>query len=259
VDLRPVTAEVAYGVTSSPFGQRLLFERVMARYVPLARRRDLKPPAYLKLDPGDRFPRVTVESGTAQGGGLFGPFRDRKAAGRAMHALHKVFPLRPCDYVFEPEPALPLGLSCVYAQVRSCAAPCLSRVGEDEYRALAAKAAAFLDDPAQRSAEQAAWLPTWVSTVAGGRGLVVEQGRAGLELFPVAEGSVLEEQALTGITDLGEAAARLRWAAPPPGRDDRPWLLSWLHTPRRSGRFVVVGTGEDEGALAARLRTLGPA
>ena len=229
----------------------------MARYVPLARRRDLKPPAYLHLDPGERFPRVTVEGAPARS--RFGPFRDRKAAGRAVHALHKVFPLRPCDYVFEPDPALPLGLGCVYAQVRSCAAPCLARVGEDEYRALAAKAAAFLDDPGQRGAEHTSWLPSWVSEAAGLRGLVVEHGRAGAELYPVAEGSVLEEQALLGVTELQDAAARLRWTEPPPDRDDRPWLVSWLHTPRRPGHFLVLAAADDDVALAARLRALGGA
>jgi excinuclease ABC subunit C len=229
----------------------------MARYVPLAKRRDLKPPAYLRLDPAERFPRVTVE-GRAEGGARFGPFRDRKAAGRAVQALHKVFPLRPCDFTFEPDPALPLGLGCLYAQVHSCAAPCLSRVGEDEYRALAADAAAFLSDPGQRTGEHASWVPAWVSEVAGHRGLVVERGRAGLELYPVSEGSVLEGHAVTGAADLEEAAGRLLWTTPAPGPDDRPWLVSWLHTPRRSGAFLVLGPAEDGRGLAARLRTLRP-
>ncbi len=42
--------------------------------------------------------------------GLFGPFRDRRAAEKARDALHRLFPLRPCDFAFEPDPALPLGL-----------------------------------------------------------------------------------------------------------------------------------------------------
>lgn len=252
-DLRPVTAGVAYGTTASAFGQRLLFERVMARYVPLAKRRDLKPPAYLRLDPRERFPRVTVD-GRAEGGAHFGPFRDRKAAGRALQALHKVFLLRPCDFTFEPDPALPLGLGCLYAQVHSCAAPCLSRMGEEEYRKLAADAAAFLSDPGSRAEEQASWVPAWVSAVAGSRGVVMERGRAGVELYPVSEGRVLEQQAVTGVADLEEAAGRLLWTTPPPGPDDRPWLVSWLHTPRRSGAFLVLGPAEEGPRLAARLQ-----
>src|SRR6185436_10016743 len=108
-------------------------------------RRDLKPPAYLRLDPAERFPRATVEN-TAGEPTRFGPFRDRRAAGKALAALHKAFPLRPCDYVFEPHPELPLGVGCLYAQVRSCAAPCLVRISEEEYRGLAAAAADVLGD-----------------------------------------------------------------------------------------------------------------
>jgi excinuclease ABC subunit C len=252
LDLRPVTAAVAYGVTSSGFAQRLLYERVMGPLVPLAKRRDLKPPAYLRLEPADRFPRLTVEA--TAGRGHYGPFRDRKAAGRALDALQRMFPLRPCDFVFEPDPALPLGVACLYAQVRSCAAPCLARIGEEDYKHLSADVAAFLADPERRSAEHAAWLPAWVTETAGRRGLVWERGAAGHELYPVAEGAVLEEHAVAGATDPADVLGRLRWTPELPGRDDRPWLLSWLHTPRRSGLFVVLGADEDGGALAARLR-----
>ena len=90
--------------------------------MPASARRDLKPPAFLHLDPAERFPRVTRARERASGA-LYGPFRDRRAAEKARDALQRLFPLRPCDYGFEPDPALPLGLACLYAQVRSCAAP----------------------------------------------------------------------------------------------------------------------------------------
>jgi excinuclease ABC subunit C len=256
IDLRPVTAEVAFGVTTSGFAQRLLYERLMARYVPLAKRRDLKPPAWLRLDPTERFPRVTVENAPGEGA-HFGPFRDRRVAGRAALALQKAFPLRPCDYTFEPHPELPLGIGCLYAQVRSCAAPCLVRVTEDEYRGLAAAAAAVLADPDGRSAEVAAWLPGWVAA-SDRRGLVVERGRDGLELFPVVRGAVREEHAVLGLSDVDEAVSRL-WFEAPEAADDTPWLVSWLHTPRRTGAFWVLGPDADAAGLAGRLRTLGGA
>ena len=41
------------------FQQRLLFERLMARHVPLASRRDLKPPAFLHLDPARALPAAS--------------------------------------------------------------------------------------------------------------------------------------------------------------------------------------------------------
>jgi hypothetical protein len=106
----------------------------------------------------------------------YGPFRDRGAAEKARAGLHKLIPLRPCDYTFEPDPTLPLGLGCLYAQVRSCAAPCLSRVTEEAYRGLARDAAALLADPAARAAPPA-WLPATVGP-AEGHGLVVGSTRS---------------------------------------------------------------------------------
>lgn len=250
-DLRPVAAAVSCSVTTSGFQQRLVFERLMARHVPKGARRDLRPPAWLHLDPRERFPRVTVRSATADRAGLFGPFRNRPAAARAVAALHKLFPLRPCDYAFEPAPDLALGLGCVYAQVRTCAAPCLARVGEDAYRGLAAEAAAFLARPEARPREAAAWIPPWVSA-ADARALVVETGQDGIEIYPVAAGAVLEEEGLTTpAEDIEGSLQGLRWAPAAEPRDDAAWLSAWLHAPRRTGRYVVVDGAADP---AARVR-----
>lgn len=251
-DLSPVATAVRFALTTSPFQQRLVFERLMAEVVPLSARRDLRVPGYLHLDPAERFPRLTVRAAGSDRAWLFGPFKDRAAAGRARDALHKRFPLRPCDYAFEPEPALPLGLGCVYAQVRTCAAPCLCRVSEDDYRGLARSVASLLGE---RPADAEPSLPTWVSAAERSRGLVVEQGRSGLELYPVWNGAVLEEHAvrLSAAEPAEAALAGLAWVDPSPARDDTPWLSAWLHAPRRSGQHLVV---RDLESLAGRLRAL---
>jgi hypothetical protein len=249
-DLRPVAVAVRHAVTTSAFQQRLVYERLMAQYVPLSKRRDLKPPGFLRLDASERFPRVTVGAAGGDRAALFGPFRDRRAAERALKALHKLFPLRPCDYEFEPEPALALGLGCLYAQVRSCAAPCLQRITEDAYRGLGRDAAAFLARPEQRAAETTAWIPAWVAR-ADAAGLVVEQGSAGLELYAVAGGSVLGHSVATSVD---EALAGLGWSLPSAANqpDDGPWFTSWLCTPRRTGAYLIVDPVE-RGALAAAV------
>lgn len=250
-DLSPLATTLAYAETSSAFQQRLLFERLMGEHVPLSARRDLRTPAYLHLDPSERFPRVSVRVGGA--GPLFGPFHDRRAAQRAREALHKRLPLRPCDYSFEPDPALPLGLGCLYAQVRSCAAPCLARVGEADYRAIAVRAATLLGDPARRPDDMAPWLPPWIS--GAGAGLVLERGRDGLELYPLRDGAVLDDAAAScAPEDLDEAIAVLGWTAAAPVRDDRPWLCAWLRGPRKSGSLLPVLDPGDRRTLAARVR-----
>jgi hypothetical protein len=235
-DLSPVATAIAYAPTTSPFQQRLVYERLMARYVPLSARRDLKPPAFLHLDPAERFPRVSVRKG-AEGpsGPLFGPFRDRRAAEKAQAVLHKLYPLRPCDYTFEPEAALPLGLGCLYAQVRSCAAPCLVRVAEADYRALAVQVAEVLARPDRRPQDLASLLPPWVSA-AGSRGVVVARGAEGVvELYPVRAGRVLDEAAILAPAEAASVAIEsIRWDDQTSGREttvDWPWLSAWLHSP----------------------------
>jgi hypothetical protein len=226
----------------------------MALHVPAAARRDLKPPVFLHLDPGERFPRVTLRDVEPGNASLFGPFRNRRTAERARASLHKLHPLRPCDYSFEPDPDLPLGLGCLYAQVRSCAAPCLGRVSEEAYRRLAAEASILLARPEGRPAEVLAWLPPWVSATLS-RGLVVAAGREGIELHPVQEGQVLDELSLTtSLEELEASLARLRWD--PAGRAglDWPWLCAWFHSPRGSHSYVPVAARPDESGLLEAVR-----
>lgn len=253
LDLRPVARSIRFARSSGEFQQRLLFERLMARSIRPSARRDLRPPAWIHLDTAERFPRLTVRGPrAARGGGpLYGPFRDARAAARARDLLHKRIPLRPCEYVFEPHPELPLGLGCVYAQTRTCAAPCLQRVSEAEYHTLAEAMAAVLRGP--RTGDEA--LPDWVSTREPARALIVDPVSRGFELYPVREGRVLEEAALRcGAGSLEEAARSMEWPAPPEAEADWPWLLPWLHAPRRKGHYLPLGEGGDPAAAAARVR-----
>ena len=158
-----------------------------------------------------------------------------------------------------PTPALPLGLGCVYAQVATCAAPCLLRVSEEAYRSLARQAADLLAPGGPRSPEIAALLKPWVATVSGSFALVSERGSNGLELYPVVQGAVFEEgaavqadaeppmEALSRLAwpERGAAARRLRLAlelaprlAPCGAIQDLPWrapavaeLAERLHGP----------------------------
>jgi hypothetical protein len=254
-DLRPVARSLQFTVTTSGFHQRLVFERLMGRHVAPSARRDLKPASWLHLDPRERFPRITVRALAADPAALFGPFRNRPAAARAVAALHRLFPLRPCDFVFEPAPDLALGLGCVYAQVRTCAAPCLSRVTEEGYRGLAAEAHQFLARPQARPEEARSWIPDWVSS-SDRRAVVVENGREGFEIYPVLSGQVLEQHAVTvPEADIEGAVEGLNWTGDDGTGHDRDWLASWLYTPRRAGRYVVLDGNENTTALVRRALT----
>jgi hypothetical protein len=255
-NLAGIATAVGWVEAAGAFRQRLLYERLMAPLVPLSARRDLKPAAFLHLDPAERFPRVTTSTDFGADSHLYGPFRDRRAAERAKELVERRFSLRPCDYVFEPEPALPLGLGCLYAQVRSCAAPCLGRVQESEYRSLAARAAAWLADPDGRDGALPA-LPSQVAA-AQGRAVVVDAGRREVGLYPVCAGRVLDAGCVMAPpAGLEDAVARLDWPDGE-GASDWPWLASWLRAPRARRSYVTFGGG-DRVALARAVRAVLPA
>ena len=257
VDLRPIATAVAFLPATSAFQQRLAFERLMALYVAPSARRDLKPAIYLHLDLGERFPRISIRSGLdgASASSLYGPLRNRGAADRVRQGIQRLHRLRPCDYVFEPQPELPLGIGCVYAQVATCAAPCLLRVTEDAYRAVARQAADLLATADARPPELATVVDAWVASVDGSVGLVYERGASGLELYPVARGGVFEEGATVQADGeaMGVALSRLAWPGDALQRDDSAWLSSWLHAPRRSGRYAVFRGRPSLAELARRL------
>jgi len=171
--------------------------------------------------------------------------------------VQRQFRLRPCDLRFEPAPDLALGLGCLYAQLRSCAAPCLCRSGEDEYRALAASASAWLADPLGRADAPAA-VPATVGAALTARALVVDPGRAEVGLFPLLGGRVIEAHARWTTADaLERGLAGLEWsgaAAPDaaPGPSDWPWLTSWLRAAKARAAYLVVREGEPPASLATR-------
>lgn len=255
-NLAGIATSLGWARTGSAFGQRLLYERLVAPLIPVAERRDLKPPAFLHLDPGDRFPRVTVRDGEAAAG-RYGPFRSRRAAETARDAVNRLFALRPCEFSFEPDPDLPLGLGCLYAQVGSCLAPCLVRVTEEDYRTIAGRAAAWLTGPAGRPDAPDA-VPEVVGVVEEARAVVVGVGRREVELYPVREGRVQEAAALSvPPAEIEAAVARIEWAASG-GAADWPWLVAWLASPRGRGSYVPVRGLEEQNRLAAAIRAVLP-
>ena len=251
VNLRLIARALRFCATASGFEQRLVYERLMARHVPLAKRRDLKPPAYLRLELLERFPRLVSSDRSGELSGLFGPFADRRAAAKARDQLEKRFALRPCDFVFEPEPSLPLGLGCVYAQVRSCAAPCLQRVSEESYRTTAAEVARALASPTDRTGAAFLDVPDWVACAAH-RGCVVESVADALQVFPIRDGSVIDAEVRSVPEgELASCLEALGFTLPEIAADDTPWLASWLRGKRKGAYFVVPDTGSRSGSALA--------
>ncbi len=213
VDLSGVATAVSFVLAETPFERTLVFERWMAPFVPYSKRKDLRPPVFLRLDLSQRFPRVVVVGAADSLDHAFGPFRDRKAGERASAVLHKVLPLRPCDHIFDPHEDLPLGRGCLYAQVRSCAAPCLVRVSEDAYRKLALDAAHALASPLARTQMS----PAARTQALPARGHISADALVGSSpnaqaiappLAPSQDSSEADHSAPPSVTDPGSKAAQ---------------------------------------------------
>jgi hypothetical protein len=253
LSLRPLARELRFARAETGFGQRLCFERLMGRAVPLEQRRDLKTPGWIAIELPARFPRALALGAALAPPSGYGPFRDKAAAARARETLERRFGLRPCDLEFDPHPELPLGLSCVYAQVRSCLAPCLARVSEGEYGARARHVAELLAGPPSEREELGDVLPECVGP-GGADALVVERARPGLELYPVRAGAVLDaESRAVDETQLAAALASLRFEAPAGAAADWPWLAAWLAERRRKGHYFRLRDGESPSALGPRV------
>jgi hypothetical protein len=146
-----------------------------------------------------------------------------------------------------------MGLGCLFAQVRSCAAPCLARLSEGDYRRLAAEAAAWLSGVAPRT-DAPAEVPDVVSAVEGSRALVIGVGRKEVEIYPVWEGRVQEENAASVTPgDLAAAIAELEWRACE-GPADWPWLAAWISSSSGRGSWIPVRDPSDRAALTAAVR-----
>jgi hypothetical protein len=71
---------------------------------------------------------------------------------------------------------------------------------------------------------------------------VIERCGDGYLLFPVRAGAVLDDEIRAASEDgLERALGELRYEPAPAERDDTPWLVAWLRSPRRTGAYLVVG------------------
>ncbi len=144
LNLREMTARVRYRLTGSGFEQNLVLyqharELFPRRYRALMR---LRPPALLKVNLSNEYPRCYVTRRILSDGGLyFGPFPSRRAAEAFADEFLDLFKIRRCQIKIRRDPSFP---GCIYSEMKMCLAPCFAGCSKEEYDVEVSRVVSFL-------------------------------------------------------------------------------------------------------------------
>jgi excinuclease ABC subunit C len=103
--------------------------------------RDDKSFPFILLREDHSFPRIQKHRGARRiKGQYYGPFASAGSVTRTLNALQKLFLLRSCSDSYFENRSRP----CLLYQIKRCSAPCVGRIGVEEYDELVDDAKAFL-------------------------------------------------------------------------------------------------------------------
>jgi len=145
LNLHEFTRCVEYQCVGSNFeASWLLYQANRAHYPRAYRRRlRLRPPALLKVNLKNRFPRCYATRRLTRDGSLYyGPFPSRADAEHFAGEFLDFFKIRRCVEELNPDPAHP---GCIYSQMKMCLAPCFAGCTDEEYQRELGRAVAFLN------------------------------------------------------------------------------------------------------------------
>lgn len=132
-------------VTTTSEAEALLLEaQLIKRYRPPYNvlLRDDKSFPFILLRADHDFPRVQKHRGARRAKGrYYGPFASAGSVNRTLNALQKTFLLRSCTDSFFANRSRP----CLLYQIRRCSAPCVNRIGKEDYAQLVSDAQDFLE------------------------------------------------------------------------------------------------------------------
>jgi len=145
LNLHEFTRRVDYQPVGSSFEAAWLIYQLNRTHYPRVYRQRLrlKPPALLKVNLANRFPRCYATRRLTRDGSLYyGPFPSRTEAERFAGEFLDFFKIRRCVEDLDPNPSHP---GCIYSQMRMCLAPCFAGCTDSEYQQELGRAVRFLD------------------------------------------------------------------------------------------------------------------
>ena len=138
-----LTVAMEFVTTASEVEALLLEANLIKRYRPTFNivLRDDKSFPYLYLRWGHEFPMIGKHRGSKRDGAdYFGPFASAGAVNETLNALLRAFPLRSCrDSIFANRTR-----PCLQYQIKRCSAPCVGRIGGDDYARIVDDVRGFL-------------------------------------------------------------------------------------------------------------------
>ncbi len=103
--------------------------------------RDDKTYVSLRIDPSERFPRITIVRRVERDGALyFGPYSSARGVRETLRVIQEIFPLRTCSDRELSSRKRP----CIDYEMKRCLAPCVGLVDEGTYRELVKEVILFL-------------------------------------------------------------------------------------------------------------------
>lgn len=138
-----LTRSMEFTSTNSEVEALLLESNLIKRNRPMFNivLRDDKSFPYIYLRHDHEFPMIGKHRGAKRKNiDYFGPFASAGAVNETLNALLRAFPLRNCtDATFESR-----SRPCLQYQIKRCSAPCVGRIGQQDYASLVAQVRGFL-------------------------------------------------------------------------------------------------------------------
>ncbi|MDI6809414.1 MAG: excinuclease ABC subunit UvrC [Candidatus Eisenbacteria bacterium] len=141
--LRKIT-DIDCVVTNSELEALLLECNLIKEYRPPynVRLKDDKKYPFLRLSMKEKFPRLSVTRNSVEDGNrYFGPYSDVAAMRKTVALIRATFPLRTCP---GEKPGRIQGRPCLNFHIKRCLAPCVGKIGKDDYRKIVGRVSKFL-------------------------------------------------------------------------------------------------------------------
>ncbi|MGB6545512.1 MAG: hypothetical protein WBE97_07790 [Candidatus Acidiferrales bacterium] len=153
LNLRAFAGRVFYRVAGSQFEVRYIhWQHARAQWPAAYRdRMRIRPPAMLKMNLANAYPRCTITRRIDASGFYHGPFSSRRAAEAFSSKFLDLFKVRRCHIKILRDPDFP---GCIYSEMKMCLAPCFAGCTPQEYGDEVARVVAFLSTGGQSLAQE---------------------------------------------------------------------------------------------------------